>query len=135
LIVPWLNDREATARTKLPDERDSWSFQDVRYSGIVELNGLATRTKIKHAARIRPEDSSVKPTPDGGGCAGVSAAVFALAVTSLRQSLRDMPELASAPKHTTFEETSTGLNIEIVDQDGSAMFPKAPRSPTRAPTS
>jgi hypothetical protein len=31
----------------------------------VELNGLATRTKIKNAARIRPEDSSIKPTPDG----------------------------------------------------------------------
>src|SRR5258708_11359585 len=33
-----------------------------------------------------------------------------------------MPELTEISKHIMFEETSQGLNLEIVDQDGRAMF-------------
>lgn len=40
-----------------------------------------------------------------------------------------MPELAEASKHIIIEEHMEGLNIEIVDQDGSSMFPEGSNEP------
>src|SRR5262245_51394832 len=48
--------------------RDAFGVQDrVRYSGIVEVNGLPTRPKLKNVAPISPEDASATPTPDEHG--------------------------------------------------------------------
>jgi chemotaxis protein MotB len=54
---------------------------------------------------------------------------FALASASLRQALQDMPELTEVSKHIMFEETSQGLNLEIVDQDGRSMFADGSKVP------
>jgi chemotaxis protein MotB len=54
---------------------------------------------------------------------------FALASASLRQALQDMPELTEISKHIMFEETSQGLNLEIVDQDGRSMFADGSKLP------
>src|SRR4029079_10093096 len=48
--------------------RDAFGVQDrVRYSGIIEVNGLPTRPKLKNAAPIPPEDASANPSPDEQG--------------------------------------------------------------------
>src|SRR3954454_21816547 len=45
--------------------RDAFGTQTaVRYSGIVESDGLPTRPKLKNAEHIAPEESSANPTPD-----------------------------------------------------------------------
>ena len=45
--------------------RDAFGVQNnVRYSGIVESDGLPTRPKLKNVENISPEDSSANPTPD-----------------------------------------------------------------------
>src|SRR5260370_4917498 len=74
--------------------RDAFGVQtEVRYSGIVESDGLPTRPKLKNAARIPPEESSANPTPDEkerSQTAGAKMKVdreFALASASLRQAL------------------------------------------------
>jgi chemotaxis protein MotB len=54
---------------------------------------------------------------------------FVLAAASLRQALQNMPELTEASKHVVVETTKQGLNIDIVDQDGSAMFPPDSKEP------
>jgi chemotaxis protein MotB len=43
--------------------------------------------------------------------------------------LQDMPELTEISKHIMFEETSQGLNLEIVDQDGRSMFADGSKEP------
>ncbi len=50
-------------------------------------------------------------------------------VASLRQALQDMPELTEMSKHIMFEETSQGLNLEIVDQEGRSMFADGSKVP------
>src|SRR3972149_11299035 len=35
-----------------------------RYTGIIEVDGLPTRPRLKNADRIKPEDSSATPSPD-----------------------------------------------------------------------
>src|SRR6202451_3165879 len=116
--------------------RDAFGVQtNVRYSGIIEVDGLPTRPRLKNAAYIQPEDASATPTPDQQdrqrtyGAKLEKDQAFALAAASLRQALQDMPELTEASKHIMLEETKEGLNIEIVDQDGRSMFPEGAKEP------
>jgi chemotaxis protein MotB len=108
---------------------------EVRYSGIIESDGLPTRPKLKNTAHIAPEESSNTPTPDQqerSRTVGARLKIdreFALASASLRQALQDMPELTEVSKHVMFEETSQGLNLEIVDQDGRSMFADGSKVP------
>ena len=116
--------------------RDAFGVQTtVRYSGIVESDGLPTRPKLKNVDHVAPEDSSATPTPDDQDRAkanGAKLAIdreFSLASASLRQALQDMPELTEISKHIMFEETKEGLNLEIVDQDGRSMFADGSKVP------
>src|SRR5271154_6468585 len=84
--------------------RDAFGVQKVaNYSGVVESDNVVPREKIKNAAHIRPEDSSVTPTPDEKGADLKHDHAFALAAASLRQALEGMPELAEASKHIMIE--------------------------------
>jgi chemotaxis protein MotB len=116
--------------------RDAFGVQtQVRYSGIVESDGLPTRPKMKNVEHISPEDSSATPSPDDkdknreNGARLTVDREFALASASLRQALQDMPELTEMSKHIMFEETSQGLNLEIVDQEGRSMFADGSKVP------
>jgi chemotaxis protein MotB len=116
--------------------RDAFGVQDrVRYSGIIEVNGLPTRPKLKNAAPIPPDQASANPTPDEHGRQknyGAEFPVdrsFALAAASLRQAMQDMPEITELSRHIMIEETKEGLNIEIVDQNGRSMFPEGSKEP------
>jgi chemotaxis protein MotB len=110
--------------------REAFGVQkDANYSGIVESDGSKRRSKIKNAARIKPEDSSVSPTPNLKGTDIQHDRAFGLAAASLRQMLEGMPELAEASKHMVIEESSEGLNIEIVDQENRSMFPEGSKEP------
>jgi chemotaxis protein MotB len=116
--------------------RDAFGVQtEARYSGIIESDGLPTRTKLKNAAHIPPEEASNTPTPDEQERSVAQGArlkidrEFALASASLRQALQDMPELTEVSKHIMFEETKQGLNLEIVDQDGRSMFADGSKVP------
>jgi chemotaxis protein MotB len=116
--------------------REAFGVQtEVRYSGVVESDGLPTRPKLKNAAHVSPEESSATPTPDEKDRTRESGAKltvdreFALASASLRQALQDMPELTEISKNIIFEETSQGLNLEIVDQDGKSMFADGSKVP------
>ncbi len=116
--------------------RDAFGVQtNVRYSGIVESDGLPTRPKLKNVEHISPEEASANPTPDGKDDSRENGArmkvdrEFALASASLRQALQDMPELTEISKNIMFEETKEGLNIEIIDQDGRAMFAEGSKEP------
>ncbi len=116
--------------------RDAFGVQtDSRYSGIIESDGLPTRPKMKNTANIPPEEASNTPTPDQKEQSRTSGArlkmdrEFALASASLRQALQDMPELTEVSKNIMFEETTQGLNLEIVDQDGRSMFADGSKVP------
>src|SRR3954466_3110207 len=116
--------------------REAFGVQtEARYSGIIESDGLPTRPKLKNTAHIPPEEASNTPTPDEMersrtvGARLKTDREFALASASLRQALQDMPELTEVSKHIMFEETSQGLNLEIVDQNGRSMFADGSKVP------
>jgi chemotaxis protein MotB len=136
MLVAFSNQDQQKLQIVAGSMRDAFGVQtNVRYSGIIEADGLPTRPKLKNAAHIQPEDASATPTPDERdhnrdvGAKFKSDQAFALAAASLRQALQDMPELAEASKHIMVEETKDGINIEIVDQDGRSMFPEGTKIP------
>jgi chemotaxis protein MotB len=116
--------------------RDAFGVQTkARYAGILEVDGLPTRPRLKNASRINPETASETPGPaekDRERKKGLKLSAdraFALAAASLRQALDAMPEIAEISKNVMFEDTKEGLNIEIVDQDGRSMFPEGSKDP------
>jgi chemotaxis protein MotB len=114
--------------------RDAFGVQQVRFNGIVETDGSPTKPALKNAARINPEDASANPGPNDfdrqrDGLRLKEDKSFALAAASLRQAMQEMPEISEMSKHIMIEETETGLNIEIVDQDGRSMFPDGAKEP------
>jgi chemotaxis protein MotB len=114
--------------------RDAFGVQQVRYSGVVETDGLPTRPAVKNAARITPEEASNTPAPNDldrqkDGLRLKEDRSFALAAASLRQAMQEMPEISELSKHIMIEENESGLNIEIVDQEGRSMFPDGAKEP------
>jgi len=136
MLVAFSNQDQKKLQIVAGSMRDAFGVQrNVRYSGVIEVDGLPTRPKLKNAAHIDPEDASATPTPDEQdhkrehGARLKNDQAFALAAASLRQALQDMPELTEASKHIMVEETKEGLNIDIVDQEGRSMFAEGSKEP------
>ena len=136
MLVAFSNQDQKKLQIVAGSMRDAFGVQtNVRYSGVIEVDGLPTRPKLKNAAHVDPDDASATPTPDEQdhkrerGAKRKNDQSFALAAASLRQALQDMPELAEASKHIMVEDTKEGLNIEIVDQEGRSMFPEGSKDP------
>lgn len=69
-------------------------------------------------------DKSHEPTEDAlaQAMANRENAQFASAEASLRQALQDLPDYAELSRNLIIEQTPEGLNIQLVDQEGRAMF-------------
>ena len=65
MLVAFSNQDQTKLQIVAGSMRDAFGVQNnVRYSGIIEVDGLPTRPKLKNAAHITPEDASATPTPD-----------------------------------------------------------------------
>ena len=117
--------------------RDAFGVQtNVRYSGIDRVRRPADAAEAEErrpdCARGSFRQSDAGRPGQESARAGAKLKIdreFALASASLRQALQDMPELTEMSKHIMFEETSQGLNLEIVDQDGRSMFADGSKVP------
>ena len=110
--------------------RDAFgTLKESRFSGIIEKDGIPTRSYLHNAKNVPPEEASDHTTPndlkrkEDGLAVTAFDRGFGLAAASLRQALQDMPEISELSKNIIVEETRDGLDISIVDQDGRAMFP------------
>ncbi len=136
MLVAYSTQDSAKLQVVAGSMRDAFGVQTkVRYSGLIEIDGIPTRPKLKNVARVSPDEASPTPGPNDRdnkehfGAKLEADSAFALAAASLRQALQDMPEINELSKHIMIEETKQGLNIEIIDQNGSSMFPDASKEP------
>jgi len=100
--------------------------KDTKLAGVVEIKGIPTRPHLENA-RLRPISEAADfagPDQSRTPVDGVpeSRKAFAMAATSLRQALSDMPEISQVSRNIIIEETREGLNLSLVDQDGRSMF-------------
>ena len=136
MLVAFSNQDNQKLQIVAGSMREAFGVQSaIRYSGIIEVDGLPTRPRLKNADKIKPEEASPTPSPDeksrnrNFGARLDNDGAFALASASLRQALQDMPEIAELSKHVMIEESKLGLNIEIMDQNGRSMFPEGAKEP------
>src|ERR1700691_5916994 len=65
MLVAFSNQDQQKLQIVAGSMRDAFGTQtNVRYSGIIEVDGLPTRPKLRNAEHIQPEDASSTPTPD-----------------------------------------------------------------------
>ena len=108
---------------------------DARYAGVIEIDGVPTLGKVRNKEQVSPDEASNTPGPkeEGGRISPearkAAARRMALASASLRQALQNMPELGELSKNILMEEDRAGIRLEIVDQDGRAMFPEGSKVP------
>jgi chemotaxis protein MotB len=136
MLVAFSNQDQKKLQIVAGSMREAFGTQSaIRYSGIVEVDGLPTRPRLKNADKIKPDEASSTPSPDqqsrnsNVGARIANDGAFALASASLRQAMQEMPEIAELSKQVMIEESKQGLNIELVDQNGSSMFPEGSKEP------
>jgi len=136
MLVAFSNQDSNKLKIVAGSMRDAFGVQSQsRFSGIIESDGLPTRSRLKNTSHVQPDEASNNPTPDQNDrnkTAGANLKTdreFALASASLRQALQDLPEISEISKHIMFEETKQGLNLEITDQDGRSMFADGSKQP------
>jgi chemotaxis protein MotB len=136
MLVAFSTQDSAKLKIVAGSMRDAFGVQsESRFSGVIESDGMPTRGKLKNTANVVPQEASNTPSPDENGRDLIAGArlktnrAFALASASLRQALQDMPEITEISKNVMFNETSKGLNLEIVDQDGRSMFADGSKVP------
>jgi len=115
--------------------RDAFGIsKESLYAGVIEQEGLPSRSRPKNPQKIKPEEigDGTRPIDADLKDDGLSVAhhrSFGLAAASLRQAMQEMPEIAEISKNIIIEETKEGLNISLVDQDGRSMFPESSIQP------
>lgn len=112
--------------------RDAFGVQKhTRTSGMIETDGVPTRSNVKHTAKVSPDFAADQTSPYKNVQRDTSAKGtflsdrgFTTAAATLRQALQEMPEITEISRNITVEETEEGLDIQIVDQEGRSMFPE-----------
>ena len=115
-----------------------------RRAGMIEVEGAPVRDYIKSVAPLPREndtdfaqerhDQHRKQGPEANTHDIERTEIerprqFALAAASLRQAWQEMPEIHELSDNILMEETSQGLHIQLIDQDGRSMFPRASAEP------
>jgi chemotaxis protein MotB len=88
--------------------------------------GGAMTAMTAQQAPSRPQDQT-RSTTEGELKSGATDAQmpnreFQQAEMSLRQAMQQMPDIAELSRNLIVNETAEGLNIQLVDQEGQAMF-------------
>jgi chemotaxis protein MotB len=85
---------------------------------------FATQSNPEHESQGQEANTFVKEKTDIE-----RQAQFSLAAASLKQAWQDLPDITAVADHIQVEQTEQGLDIEISDQDGRAMFPEGSKYP------
>lgn len=107
-----------------------------RVAGVIESDGIPTRSNVKNVSKVTPDYASDQTTPVKNVQRDTTAngvyqsdRGFATAAATLRQALQELPEITEVSRNVTVEETRDGLDIQIVDQEGRSMFPEGSALP------
>ena len=128
MLVAFSNQDQKKLQIVAGSMRDAFGVQtNVRYSGVIEVDGLPTRPKLKNAAPIPPEEASATPSPDDHGrqqnygapaSAGHNASLVALGVS------RSEKELAATVTRAMMSVRLTRTGTSRASADLQASCPK-----------
>lgn len=120
--------------------RDAFGVKSVMSkAGLIEIEGTPIRDYVKKLALMESEndsdfaekshDQNTKQGPEAETHEYKKAKIkkpksFAMASDSLRQAWQELPEFTALSENILMEETEEGLQIQLIDQEGRAMFPQ-----------
>lgn len=87
-----------------------------------ELSAENQRTKSGSSEETDTKPGVPSQSAMNEALAKRETAEFNSAEASLRQALQDLPDYAELSRNLIIEQTPEGLNIQLVDQEGRAMF-------------
>src|SRR3954447_7040628 len=93
--------------------RDAFgTSKESRYAGIIEQDGIPTKSRLKNARQAPPEEAAEFTTPNNldPRQEGLSATAFDRGF-GLAAALQEMPEIAELSKNIIIDETKEGLNV------------------------
>jgi len=118
--------------------RDAFGVKTtINKAGMIEIEGVPVREYVKKIALVESENDSdfSNEAHDQKRSQGPEADThsykkadfkkpdrFAMATDSLRQAWQELPEITEHSDNIIVEETEEGLSIQLVDQEGRAMF-------------
>jgi chemotaxis protein MotB len=114
--------------------REAFGTQkEVRADGLIDINGIPSRTEIVNNTARTPEETSDVAGPLSANRADTALAArgYARAAAALRQALRAMPEISEASSQVMVEDSPEGVAISLVDQDGRSMFLAGSATPSQ----
>lgn len=144
LIISFSNQDEKKLEIVAGSMREAFGSQTViKGAGLVELDGLPNNPNFRQRVNepmvnnankaTDSEELMEKPGPETESRAITEdpdrEARFMMAAASIRQALQDMPDIAEISKNIIMHIDERGLNIELVDQDGRAMFSSGSKYP------
>ncbi len=125
--------------------RDAFGVKKIMSkAGMIEFEGLPVRDYVKQVAQVERENNTdfAEIKHDQKQLQGPEANThdfekaninkpreFALAAASLRQAWEELPEITELSTNIIVQETPEGLDIQLIDQDGRAMFPAGSADP------
>jgi chemotaxis protein MotB len=90
-----------------------------RAAGSTASESTTTETETRDEA---PPSQELSDSMLERALAVREAYMFEQAEMSLRQAMQDMPELSELSRHIIIDQTPEGMRIQLVDQEGRAMF-------------
>ncbi|MBI1262366.1 MAG: flagellar motor protein MotB [Rhizobiales bacterium] len=108
---------QISKNVSIPDPTKNPDTQDRKVSSSSDGNSNGTQSMQKVA--------------DGTSATGMSRddMNFRSAAESIRQAIEENPDLAEMSKNILIDQTPEGLRIQLVDEDGRAMFPSGHAEP------
>ena len=113
-------------------------------AGMIEIEGAPVRDYVKQVSQLErendtdfadiPHDQNTRQGPEANTHQFAEADInrpreFALAAASLRQAWQELPEITELSTNIIVQETPEGLHVQLIDQDGRAMFPPGTADP------
>lgn len=125
--------------------RDAFGIKsEAKKAGYIEMMGAPVRDFIKKVSVIEEKndtdyaetrhDSRSKQGPEANTHDIERTEIekprqFALAAQSLKQAWQELPDITNISENIIVKETTKGLNIQLVDQDGRSMFEPGSKQP------
>lgn len=144
LIISFSNQDEKKMALVSGSMREAFGSQtDVMRAGLMEKEGTpdnpffrdVTKEPLNRDTNIRTESDTPESQSSDTSSNNlakldvVSRDLYMSAAASLRQALQELPDVTEVSKNIILRVDEDGLHIELVDQDGRAMFPDNSRYP------
>jgi chemotaxis protein MotB len=110
---------------------DSGARSEARSAVTKDAEDASTQTDADAAAMDAASGATPSTPAIDSSQSEYNERLFNQAEQSLRQAMKDMPELAELSKHILIDRTPEGLRIQIVDQEGRPMFAPGSIEPYR----